>query len=239
MPPLTGGESLERPGGNERRPRPRIESLADLIFGLSLAIDSIALLPTSATKPGDMNSRILIFAFAFPLPDYGVADLHHVHVRPADGFLDGDVPERGPPAPRRADSVLAQQRGARRQSGNQGLFLRPVCPRPLGHPADPRLLRAHYQRRREPHGRTGPREALSERPEPDGGPRRLDGDFVRASVRAVDPPERPSEDPPMDRPTHLVLAGQGAPTAEADIQVVLNARRKTLNFAGAASTAHT
>src|SRR2546421_260746 len=65
MPPLTGGESLERPGGNERRPRPRIESLADLIFGLSLAIDSIALLPTSATKPGDMNSRILIFAFAF------------------------------------------------------------------------------------------------------------------------------------------------------------------------------
>src|SRR2546426_475513 len=63
MPPLTGGESLERPGGNERRPRPRIESLADLIFGLSLAIDSIALLPTSATKPGDMNSRILILAF--------------------------------------------------------------------------------------------------------------------------------------------------------------------------------
>src|SRR2546421_10063805 len=65
MPPLTGGESLERPGGNERRPRPRIESLADLIFGLSLAIDSIALLPTSATKPGDMNRRFLIFAFAF------------------------------------------------------------------------------------------------------------------------------------------------------------------------------
>src|SRR2546425_8226488 len=65
MPPLAGGESLERPGGNERRPRPRIETLADLIFGLSLAIDAIALLPTSATTPGDMNSRILIFSFAF------------------------------------------------------------------------------------------------------------------------------------------------------------------------------
>src|SRR5205809_3730476 len=65
MPPLAGGEGLERPGGNERRPRPRIESLADLIFGLSLAIDAIALLPTSATTPGDMNSRILIFSFAF------------------------------------------------------------------------------------------------------------------------------------------------------------------------------
>src|SRR5207302_11410064 len=65
MPPVAGGEGLERPGGNERRPRPRIESLADLIFGLSLAIDSIALPPPSATKPGEMNSRILIFAFAF------------------------------------------------------------------------------------------------------------------------------------------------------------------------------
>ena len=48
-----------------RRPRARIETLADLIFGLSLAIDSIALLPTSATTPADMNSRILIFAFTF------------------------------------------------------------------------------------------------------------------------------------------------------------------------------
>jgi uncharacterized membrane protein len=48
-----------------RRPRPRIESLADLIFGLSLAIDSIALLPTAATTTDQMNSRILIFAFAF------------------------------------------------------------------------------------------------------------------------------------------------------------------------------
>ena len=51
--------------GERRRPRPRIESLADLIFGLSLAIDSIALLPTAATTPGQMNSRILIFALAF------------------------------------------------------------------------------------------------------------------------------------------------------------------------------
>lgn len=48
-----------------RRPRPRIETLADMIFGLSLAIDSIALLPTAATTPEVMNSRILIFAFAF------------------------------------------------------------------------------------------------------------------------------------------------------------------------------
>lgn len=47
------------------RPRPRIEGLADLIFGVSLGIDAIALLPTSATTPAEMTSRILIFAFAF------------------------------------------------------------------------------------------------------------------------------------------------------------------------------
>jgi len=64
-PPTTRAERLEPSSGNERRPRPRIESLADLIFGLSLAIDSIALLPTAATTPDDMNRRILIFAFAF------------------------------------------------------------------------------------------------------------------------------------------------------------------------------
>jgi uncharacterized membrane protein len=65
MPPATGADGSERPGGTERRPRPRIETLADLIFGLSLAIDSIALLPTATTTPEIMNQRIGIFAFAF------------------------------------------------------------------------------------------------------------------------------------------------------------------------------
>ncbi len=51
--------------GPHRRPRPRIETLADLIFGLSLGIDSIALIPSSGLTPFDMNVRILGFAFAF------------------------------------------------------------------------------------------------------------------------------------------------------------------------------
>jgi hypothetical protein len=51
----------------ERRPRPRIESLADLIFGLSLSIGSIALLTTSAKSPFDIDSHILAFAFTFLL----------------------------------------------------------------------------------------------------------------------------------------------------------------------------
>ncbi|HKW42766.1 MAG TPA: hypothetical protein VJP06_01140 [Thermoplasmata archaeon] len=53
------------PAEGARRPRPRIETLADLIFGLSLATDSIALLPTATITIQDMNSRILIFAFTF------------------------------------------------------------------------------------------------------------------------------------------------------------------------------
>ncbi len=65
-PPARGGDdSGQSEAGTQRRPRPRIETLADLIFGLSLAIDAIALLPTAATTPEDMNSRILIFSFAF------------------------------------------------------------------------------------------------------------------------------------------------------------------------------
>jgi hypothetical protein len=49
----------------ERRPRPRIEDLADLIFGLSLSIGSIALIANSPTSPGEINSHILAFAFTF------------------------------------------------------------------------------------------------------------------------------------------------------------------------------
>lgn len=57
--------SVEGHPGPHRRPRPRIETLADLIFGLSLGIDSIALIPSSGLTPADMNLRILGFAFAF------------------------------------------------------------------------------------------------------------------------------------------------------------------------------
>jgi hypothetical protein len=49
----------------ERRPRPRIEDLADLIFGLSLSIGSIALIANSPTSSGEINGHILAFAFTF------------------------------------------------------------------------------------------------------------------------------------------------------------------------------
>ncbi len=47
------------------RPRPRMESLADLIFGLSLSIGSIALIASSPLSSGEINSHILAFVFSF------------------------------------------------------------------------------------------------------------------------------------------------------------------------------
>ncbi len=47
------------------RPRPRIETLADLIFGLSLSIGAIALIANSPSNPGEITSHIFAFAFTF------------------------------------------------------------------------------------------------------------------------------------------------------------------------------
>ena len=52
-----------------RRPRPRLEQLSDLIYGLSLSIGAISLVLTSekATTPNEINSNILQFVFVFLL----------------------------------------------------------------------------------------------------------------------------------------------------------------------------
>jgi uncharacterized membrane protein len=50
---------------SERRPRPRIEALADLVFGLSLSIGSIALISSPPTSTGQIGSHIAAFAFTF------------------------------------------------------------------------------------------------------------------------------------------------------------------------------
>lgn len=63
--PVEGERDQSDHPGEHRHPRARIETLADLIFGLSLGIDSIALIPTSSLTPFEMNVRILGFAFAF------------------------------------------------------------------------------------------------------------------------------------------------------------------------------
>ncbi|HYC27103.1 MAG TPA: TMEM175 family protein [Nitrososphaerales archaeon] len=47
------------------RPRPRIESLSDLIFGLALSIGAIALIGNPPKQVGDLYTDILGFAFNF------------------------------------------------------------------------------------------------------------------------------------------------------------------------------
>src|SRR5438105_10670601 len=47
------------------RPRPRIESLADLIFGLSLSIGALGLIADSPSSPEEINSHIFAFVFTF------------------------------------------------------------------------------------------------------------------------------------------------------------------------------
>jgi uncharacterized membrane protein len=58
-------EEKLRQSGGRRHPRPRIETLADLIFGLSLSIGSIALLATSPTSATEINNHIVAFMFTF------------------------------------------------------------------------------------------------------------------------------------------------------------------------------
>src|SRR5258708_33188209 len=50
-----------------RRPRPRLESLCDLIYGLSLSIGAISLVITNSqsSSAGDINKNILQFLFVF------------------------------------------------------------------------------------------------------------------------------------------------------------------------------
>jgi len=48
-----------------RGPRPRIETLADLIFGLSLSIGALALIAAPPASPAEVNSHIAAFFFTF------------------------------------------------------------------------------------------------------------------------------------------------------------------------------
>ena len=53
--------------GRARRPRPRLESLSDLIYGLSLSIGAISLVVTNGqtSSVSDINKNILDFIFVF------------------------------------------------------------------------------------------------------------------------------------------------------------------------------
>jgi uncharacterized membrane protein len=55
---------MQQPGVGVR-PRPRIETLADLVFGLSLSIGSIALIANPPGSMGEITTHILAFAYTF------------------------------------------------------------------------------------------------------------------------------------------------------------------------------
>jgi len=59
--------SKSEKGDAVRRPRPRIESLSDLIYGLSLSIGAIGLVVNSVQSSGigDINRNIIDFIFVF------------------------------------------------------------------------------------------------------------------------------------------------------------------------------
>src|SRR5947199_10733502 len=54
-----------QPLPGERRPRPRIETLADLVFGLSLSLGAIGLIASAPTTQSEINSHMYAFALTF------------------------------------------------------------------------------------------------------------------------------------------------------------------------------
>jgi uncharacterized membrane protein len=59
--------SMQQGEEHRRRPRPRLETLSDLIYGLSLSIGAISLVITNnqASTAADINRNILEFLFVF------------------------------------------------------------------------------------------------------------------------------------------------------------------------------
>ena len=49
----------------ERPPRPRIEGLADLVFGLSLSLGALSLVVSPPSSISEIDSHIFVFVFAF------------------------------------------------------------------------------------------------------------------------------------------------------------------------------
>ena len=76
-------------------PRPRIETLADLIFGLSLSIGSIALIanpPKKHRRDNNPHTRIRLHVLC---AHHSMADLYYVHVCLTNRDKNSHIPQRG------------------------------------------------------------------------------------------------------------------------------------------------
>ncbi|MGA8274789.1 MAG: TMEM175 family protein [Thermoplasmata archaeon] len=57
--------SIAKPSDTLPRPRPRIESLSDMVFGLALSVGALALVATPPTSSEQLYSDIVTFGFSF------------------------------------------------------------------------------------------------------------------------------------------------------------------------------
>src|SRR2546426_3972533 len=221
-----------QPLPSERRPRPRIETLADLVFGLSLSIGAIGLIASAPTTQSEINSHIYAFGFTFlVLITAWIIYTTYMSVLPGRRGEGHHLPQRGPPAARRADSVFVEQRGTRQplvESGrgvrHRGVRVHPLRVGPHRNHADPGGLRSRHQHRREESRRARTGSTLPQREEPLGDPIAPDGGVDRPAVLGVDSLRRADPVVHLVPAAHLVLGRPIRPAAEPDVPDLMNIR---------------
>jgi hypothetical protein len=71
-----------RPGEAAQHPRPRIQSLSDLIFGLALSIGALNLITSKPADTQELFGSIAHLRLQLPHLDLRLVPLHRNHVSP-------------------------------------------------------------------------------------------------------------------------------------------------------------
>src|SRR6266702_7971682 len=102
-----------------QRPRPRIESLTDLVFGLALSIGAISLISNKPTNPGYLYQAIAAFGFSFLiLIQIWFRFTEIMSVLPVETTRTR-ILNTHPPLPRRSRTVLVQHKPLLRRFANR------------------------------------------------------------------------------------------------------------------------
>src|SRR3989442_2976572 len=169
----------------ERRPRPRIETLADLVFGLSLSIGAIGLIASAPTTQSEINSHIYAFGFTFlVLITAWIIYTTYMSVLPGEvraiTFLNAALLLLVALIPYLLNSVeLANPSLNPAEVSAIGNYASTLFALDLTNHADPGGLRARHQHRREESRRAGTGSTLPQREEPLGDPIARDRGFDR------------------------------------------------------------
>src|SRR2546426_10016130 len=137
--------SVQRGEEHRKHPRPRLETLSDLIYGLSLSIGAISLVITNnqASTANDINRNVFEFLFVFLiLITSWIIYTSDMSVLPGRD-TSRNIPERDIADPRR-DLPLSLRSGnvPLQHDGRPGLRVNPVHNRLCRNPADPGGIRA-------------------------------------------------------------------------------------------------